>query len=277
VSERIGDVPLQALTRQQVKACYAELASGLAPKSVHNVHLCLHKALGAAVEDGLLGSNPADRAHRLPTDRPELAVWTPQETAAFLRSVNGDRLYGLWRLLVATGMRRGEALGLRWADVDLAGGTVAIRRQRVRGPDGIGWGSPKTQAGRRVIDVDPATVAALRAHRAAQDRERLEWGAAYEAGDLLFSRENGAPLDPDSVSGFFERHVRRAGLPRVTLHALRHGHATMMLRQGVPVHVVQRRLGHSNPSVTLSFYAHVLPQQAAEAAARFAALIDVAG
>lgn len=277
VSERIGDTPLQSLTRLQIKALYAELGAELSAKTVHNYHLALHKALSVAVEDGLLRANPADRAHRLPTDRPELAVWTPEETALFLASVRGDRLYGLWRLLVATGMRRGEALGLRWADVDLDAATVTVARQLVRGPEGIGWGAPKTRSGRRVIDLDPATVAAVRAHRAGQNRERLAWGPAYDDTDLIFANERGRRLDPDGVTGAFARHVRCAGLRRVTLHALRHGHATMMLMQGVPVHVVQRRLGHANPSVTLSFYAHVLPQQAAEAASRFAALIDAAG
>lgn len=179
-------------------------------------------------------------------------------------------------LLGTTGVRRGEALGLRWADVALDSATVRIVPAYVRGADGLHFGEPKTNTGRRMIALDPTTVAALRAHRAAQNRERLAWGPAYQDGDLVFSRENGAPLDPDSVTGIFERRVRELGLPRIRLHDLRHTHATLALTAGIHPKVVQERLGHSSITMTLDLYSHAIPAMQADAADRIAALVDAA-
>jgi len=285
VSDRIGDMLLQQVTRQTIRALYASLAAegnkrsggGLSSKTVHNLHLSLHRALAAAVEDGLIATNPADRGHKVTGDRPEMQVWTADQVVTFLAAVRGDRLYGLWRLLVATGLRRGEALGLRWADVALDATTLRVTRQLVRGPGGLAWGSPKTAKGRRLIALDATTLAELRRHRARQAEERLAWGPDYRDGDLVFSRENGSPLDPDSVTGAFERHVRRLGLPRLTLHGLRHTHATLGLSAGVHVKVMSERLGHSTVAMTLDVYSHVIPAMQADAADRIAALIEAAG
>jgi len=274
LTERLGDVALQALTRQQIKTLYAELAETLAPKTVHNHHLILHRALRDAVEDRLITVNPADRAHRLAKRRVEVKTWSAGELALFLSAANGNRLYALWRLAATTGVRRGELLGLRWADVDLERGAMRIVRAYVRGAGGLHFGEPKTASGRRMIALDPVTVAAIRAHRAAQNRERLAWGPAYRDGDLLFSREDGSPLDPDSISGTFERRVRELGLPRIRLHDLRHTHATLALAAGIHPKVVQERLGHSSITMTLDLYSHAIPAMQADAADRIAALKD---
>ncbi|MEJ7801903.1 MAG: site-specific integrase [Candidatus Limnocylindria bacterium] len=194
--------------------------------------------------------------------------------ATFLSSVQGDRLYGLWRLAATTGVRRGELLGLRWVDAELERATVRIVRAYVRGAAGLHYGEPKTASGRRMIALDPGTVGVLRSHRARQAQERLAWGADYQGGDLLFARENGAPLDPDSVTGFFERIVRGLGLPRIRLHNLRHTHATLALSAGIHPRVVMERLGHSSIAMTLDLYSDSIPAMQAAAADRIAALID---
>lgn len=182
IAPRIGDVPLQALTRNRVRSLYQELAAGgrvrggtgLAPKTVHNVHLALRKALGDAVEDRLLLSNPADAAHRLPAGRPEMTTWSRDELGRFLGSARNDPRFALWRLAATTGMRRGEVLGLRWRDVDLEAGRLRVTQQRVRGAEGLGYGAPKTAKGRRSVALDPATAAlAALAEAAASDRARL--------------------------------------------------------------------------------------------------------
>ncbi len=222
-------------------------------------------------------SNPADRAHRLSKRRNEMKTWNASELATFLSSVQGDRLYGLWRLAATTGVRRGELLGLRWADVDLERATVRIVRAYVRGAGGLHYGEPKTASGRRMIALDPVTVGVVRSHRARQAEERLAWGAGYQDGDLLFARENGTPLDPDSVTGFFERIVRELRLPRIRLHDLRHTHATLALSAGIHPKVVQERLGHSSIAMTLDLYSHSIPAMQADAADRIAALIEAAG
>ncbi len=151
---------------------------------------------------------------------------------------------------------------------------MRIVRAYVRGAAGLHYGEPKTASGRRMIALDPATVGVLRSHRARQAQERLAWGADYQGGDLLFARENGAPLDPDSVTGFFERIVRGLGLPRIRLHDLRHTHATLALSAGIHPRVVMERLGHSSIAMTLDLYSDSIPAMQAAAADRIAALID---
>lgn len=282
---RIGRLPLQSLTRAAVKAMYADLeASGgphrqpLSTKTVHNVHLTLRKALADAVEDRMIVANPADGAHRLGRDRPEMHTWSANELATFLASVEGDSLFALWRLAATTGMRRGEVLGLRWQEVDLDAARVQVVQQRVRGADGYAYGPPKTARGRRSIALDPITVGALRAHRQAQGVIRPNFGAGYDVdADLVFARADGSPIDPDTISGLFERIVQRNALPRIRLHDLRHTHATLALAAGIHPKVVQERLGHTSVTMTLDLYSHAVPAMEAEAASRIAALIDTPG
>ena len=132
----------------------------------------------------------------------------------------------------------------------------------------------KTDAGRRKIDLDPATVAALRAHRKRQAEERLALGPAYDDSGLVVCREDGTSFWPQSFSRMFNRHVRAAGIQRIPLKNLRHTHATLLLANGVPAKVIQERLGHSNISITLDTYASAIPALHAEATAKAAALID---
>lgn len=282
IAPRIGDLPLQALTRNRVRALYQELATsgrvrggtGLSPKTVHNVHLALRKALGDAVADRLIPANPADAAHRLPTARAEMTTWSGAELARFLAAVRDDPRFALWRLAATTGLRRGEVLGLRWRELDLEAGRLRVTQQRVRGADGLGFGAPKTAKGRRSVALDPTTVAAMRAHRVRQNEERLAFGPGYQDADLVFARADGSPEDPDAISQAFERLERRVGLPRIRFHDLRHTHATLALAAGIHPKVVQERLGHSSITVTLDTYSHAIPAMQEDAATRIAALVD---
>lgn len=201
-------------------------------------------------------------------------MWTAEQLGTFLDAYAGDRMFALWRLAANTGMRRGELVGLRWDGVDLDGGLVTVNRQRVKVGSDVQVGRPKTSRSRRAIDVDPETVAVLRDHRRRQLEDRMAWGPGWTDTGLVFTRENGQPLHPDVVSQRFVRLVEDTGLPRITLHGLRHTHGTLMLAAGVALHVVSRRLGHASEAFTAQVYAHVLPQQQAQAAARFAQLVD---
>jgi integrase len=248
---------------------------GLSPKAVHNVHLALVKALNDAVEDGLLRTNPAARAHRLGTGAgPEMSTWSAGELRRFLELTHGDRHGAMWRLAAQTGMRRGEVLGLRWRDVDLERGRLSVRQQLVRNGDAIGFGPPKTTAGRRMITLDPGTVASMLSHRAAQREARQHWGAQHQDQDLAFCRPDGEPHDPDVITHQFESAIANAGVPRIRLHDLRHTHATLLLQANVHPKVVQERLGHSSIKVTIDRYSHVIPNMQDEAAARIGALVD---
>lgn len=287
ITPRVGDVRLQELTRTQVKALYADLAAsgrrkgpgGLAPKTVHNVHVTLRRALEVACEDGLIVRNPASKAHRLPRDSSgETPTWAEDELRRFLEHVRDDRLYALWRTFAYTGTRRGELAGLHRDRLDLEASILTVNWQRAKGEDGrIEEGAPKTPRGRRAIDLDPETVRILREHLKRQTEERLAWGPGYEHEGHVFCREDGRPYHPDVIGERFVELAKAAGVPRITLHGLRHLHGSIMLRAGVPLHIVSRRLGHADEAFTARVYAHVLPQQGAEAAAAFAGALEGEG
>jgi len=186
-----------------------------------------------------------------------------------------DRDHPLWRLIASTGMRRGEALGLRWADVDLNAGTVNVTRTVIIVDHVIQFGDPKTAAGARTIALDDRTVAALRAHRARRASERLALGHGQGSADeLMFAGPEGDWMDPESISHRFDRRAARYRLPHIGVHSLRHTWATLALRAGVHPRVVQQRLGHSTIAVTLGVYSHVTDGMDLGAAQQVAALFE---
>lgn len=240
------------------------------------VHTILHRALGDAVDAGLLVSNPVDKA-KPPTVKqaaaPEMKVWDAEQLRAFLSQ--DDDLRPAWLLLVMTGMRRGEALALRWGDVDWSAGTVAVRRSvgLVR-THGAGYrlhvGPPKNGKA-RVVDLDPNTLAALRAYRTT----RAQLGLQLANDDaLVLGTYEGELRHPEHFSReWIRRMALHEDLPSIRLHDLRHTHATLLLKAGVPVKVVSERLGHASAQITLTVYAHVMPGMQREAADKFGALI----
>jgi integrase len=274
----IGDTPLQALSRNQVKAFYAWVQEGNSSrnsrrptaKTVHNIHLTLRRALEDAVEDGLIVRNPSSGARSAPKSRREMLTWTEDELRTFLEATADDRLYPLWCLTAMSGMRRGEALGLRWDDLDLKASTVTVNRQWKRGERGLILTPPKTERSRRTIDIDQETLGAVKRWRRAQLEERMAYDGEWQETGFMFTRPNGTLNDPDVISQRFDKIVARLGLKPVRFHDLRHTHATLLLLTGVPPHVVSMRLGHRSVAFTLQPYAHVLPQQQADAVERLA-------
>lgn len=287
----LGARPLQALRPADLTALYAQLLAegrldhkrqpvgGLSHRSVAYVHTIVGKALDGAVRGELLQTNPARRAE---VPRPQataerhqqLRTWSRVELARFLEAGRNHRHYPAWLLLATTGVRRGEALGLSWAALDLEAGRMQVRRTLVdmAGDEPV-WSDPKTARGRRQVALDPATVAALRALRVEQAQERLLVGAGYVEHDLVFCRPAGRPYHPERFSRSFMERVRQLGLPALSVHGMRHTWATLALQAGVHPKVVQERLGHSTISITLDTYSHVLPSMETDAAERVAALI----
>jgi integrase len=203
----------------------------------------------------------------------QIRFWTPEQLDGFLKFARDDWLYPLWHLTAMTGMRRGEVLGLRWADIDLRSARLSVRQALISVAYEVSFSTPKTHRA-RVIDLDPETVKVLRQHRDKQRRARSTTPAATRAKDLVFTRrDDGDVIHPDRLTQMFDLQVKRSGLPRIRFHDLRHTHATIGLRAGVPVKVMSERLGHSNPGFTLQQYAHVIPGMQAEAAAAIADLI----
>jgi len=190
-----------------------------------------------------------------------------------LAPVREDRLYAAWLLLATLGMRRGELLGLRWADVDLNGGRIAIRYTLVMVDGKPAMAEPKTAKGRRSLTLAREVLDALRAHRARQAAERLSWGAHYADWGLVITTEDGRRMHPETLSGLFVRQTKRAGLPPIRLHDLWHSVASILLARSVHPKVVSDMLGHATIALTLDTYSHVIPSLQQEAANVVAAAV----
>lgn len=257
----------------------------------------LRSALNTALRDGLIAENPAallamPTARRpravvwtstrieqweLTGERPAVAVWTAEQTAAFLHAIRGHRLYAAYHLIALRGLRRGEAAGLRWADVDLEHGTATICQQLQRRNGRLEPCPPKTAHSARVIALDRTTIAALRKHRDQQQAEAATYGNRYRGSGHVFTNLNGDPVSPGRLTHVFQKMLAEHRLPPVRLHDLRHGAATLALAAGVELKVVQEMLGHSSIVLTADTYTSVLPKLAHTAAEKTATHVLRAG
>ena len=237
------------------------------PRTVAHIQGVLRTALNDGVRLGVLARNVAaltDPPRRHTVEREPL---TAEEARALLAAAESDRLAALYRLALTPGLRRGELLGLRWQDVDLDAGRLRVVRtlQRVNGV--IVVKEPKTERSRRTLSLGPAAVAALRAHRDRQEFERKAAGTRWRESGHVFTTTIGTTIDPDRLNKGYKALLKRAGLRDQRFHDLRHTAATLMLRDGLPVHEVSAVLGHSQTSTTLNVYSHVLPGAHERAAA----------
>jgi integrase len=170
-------------------------------------------------------------------------------------------------------MRRGELLGLRWQDVDVARSRLHVRQALVEIGSALRFHEPKTASGRRVIPLPPECVVALKAHRARQNERRLMLGPLWQDHDLVFTVGDGGPVAPRNLIRRFKDLTKRADLPPIPFHGLRHAHATALLRDGISAKVVSERLGHASIALTLDTYSHVLPDMQAPAVAAISAAL----
>ena len=211
--------------------------------------------------------NPAHAAKPPRPQRQQMTALDAAQTAALLKSLKADRLYIPVALAISTGMRRGEVLALKWAEVELECGQLMIARSLEQTKKGLGFKTPKTAKSRRRIALPKVAVRLLRAHKIAQARAKLRLGPAHQDHGLVCARPDGAPRPPSNFSTAFAAHIRRHKLPHVRFHDLRHTHATQLLKQGVHPKIVSERLGDSNIAITLDTYSHVLPGMQEEAIA----------
>jgi integrase len=257
------------------------------PATAERVHATLRAALNAAVRAEEVTRNVAVHAEKPRVERGKVKPWEPEQLGEWLDSIASQRLYALYHLGAFAGMRRGELCGLGWDDVDLARSRLTVRWQitgvsyrKARAAKKKGQPTryrtrPKTSDGEaRIMDLDDLTVKVLKAWRKQQRTERLAWGPDWaNPDDLVFTRENGAPLDPDWVYKTFVRLVDRAGLPLVPLHHLRHGSASLQLSAGVEIAIVSKRMGHSKIDLTSDTYGHLIGKAGKQAADAAAALV----
>jgi integrase len=232
--------------------------SGLAPRTVGHVHRLLHGVFDRAVKWGVITSNPVTAADPPRVQATEIEILAPDQIKAVLEALRGRPLYPVAVIGLATGMRRGEMAALRWGDVDLDTGKIRVERSLEQTNAGLTFKAPKTKAGRRTVSIPPSVVAELRHQWRQQQEQRLALGLGKAgADDLVLARPDATPWPPDSLTTAWSKAIAALKLPKVTLHALRHTHVSQLIAAGLDVVTVSRRIGHSNPTVTLTVYAHL--------------------
>jgi integrase len=255
----LGKVTLAKLTPQQIERFYSAKTKTLSPNTVLGMHNgVVYPALDKAVRWGLLARNVAALVDLPKGEKPERQVFTPDQARVFLDVIRGDRLEAFYVLAVTTGMRQGELLGLRWRDVALDRAIVSVVQNWKRDYVGRKMGKPKSRSGVRQIVLTERAVDALRRHRIRQDEERSHLGPDWQDNDLVFTSRIGTALNPAYVRD--KRYyplLKRAGLPRIVFHELRHSQATFLMELGAPLPVLAEILGHSSIRITGDVYTHV--------------------
>ena len=273
----IGSIPIQQLKPAHILAMEHELRTSgnrrsgkaLAPASVRKVHNVLHRALRHAVAWQLIPLNPADAVDRPSVPATPPRVLSPSEARRLLTALDLHRFGLPIRTAMLCGLRLSELLGLRWADIDWEHGRLVVSQALDSRHDGVvRFKTTKTHRSARPVSVPPQLLAALRGHRVVQDRVRAANVETWTALDLVFATDIGLPLTSGWVRKSFYRLLDDLGLPRIPLHGLRHTMATLMLAAGEHPKVVSERLGHSNPSFTLTVYSHVMPGMHEDASRR---------
>ena len=272
---RLGKVRLSKLTPQHVQSLLnAKKDEGLSPRRVQLIREVLRNALNEAVRAEQLARNVAALAEAPKTERGKVSPFTPEEAKAFLKAAKGHRLEALFTVALAVGLRHGEALGLRWEDVDLKARTLRVSHalQRVPGK-GLQLVEPKSKTSQRVIPLPQVAVKALRQHQLRQKQEARWGGTKWQDTGHVFTNSIGKPLEQAMVWHEFKDLLKKAGLRDQRFHDLRHCCASLLLAQGVSARTVMETLGHSQISLTLDTYSHVLPALQQDAADQMDALL----
>ncbi|GAA0989525.1 Putative prophage phiRv2 integrase [Nocardioides aquaticus] len=277
----LGNLPLTALRPLHVERMYRELAMlegtrgrPITVSTLRRVHATLMSAMNTAVRRGLIERNPAATVELPRTPRPTMNAWTAEELGRFLTLTTADPMNMMFVLLGLVGLRRGEAVALRWSDLDLNAGLLRVEQTSVRVGGRTVIGPPKSSSGQRVVAIDEETARRLQWH---QCRQRL---SVLRASDervppptQVFTTERGEPLDPAYVSRLFSRLIAHHNLRPIRLHDLRHTSASVGLASGESLVEVSRRLGHSSITITADVYSHVSPEVAKSSAERLARTI----
>ena len=268
IKPNIGDIPIEKLTSLQLQKFYRLLLTegrvpriesekqpkGLSAKTVRNINQVISSAMDMAVRHKLILSNPTEGCELPKVEHRDMKTLPAEQLGAFLREAKESGVYELYYLDLATGLRRGELLGLKWEDVDLQNGVIHVRRQVARVDGEVKELPLKTKNSYRNISISQDAVAMLTEM------------AAHRSSDYVFPSSTGGPISPDSVNNMLHRVLKRAGLPSIRFHDLRHTFATLALQNGVDIKTVSGMLGHFSAGFTLDTYAHVTTSAQKEAA-----------
>jgi integrase len=265
----MGSMKLKDIVPGHIKQLYAiKREEGTGARTLQIIHAVLHCALKQAVREGLLGRNPVDAIERPKVEQAEFNVFNEKQARQFLMAAAGSTFEAVYYLALTTGMRQGELLGLKWADVDWEKSTLHVQRQ-LQQVEGKGYAlvPPKTKAGKRQIKLGQVMLEQLMAHRKRQELAKTFAGIRWQENDLIFPTTIGTPLDHKRVTTEFKGLLQKAGLPDMRFHDLRHTSISLLLENGIPLNTVQKRAGHSKASVTADIYGHAMAgsqNQAAE-------------
>ena len=268
IKPNIGDIPIEKLTSLQLQKFYRLLLTegrvpriesekqpkGLSAKTVRNINQVISSAMDMAVRHKLILSNPTEGCELPKVEHREMKTLPAEQLGAFLREAKESGVYELYYMDLATGLRRGELLGLKWEDIDLQNGIIHVRRQVARVDGEVKEMPLKTKNSYRNISISQDAVAML---------TEME---AHRSSDYVFPSSTGGPISPDSVNNMLHRVLKRAGLPSIRFHDLRHTFATLALQNGVDIKTVSGMLGHFSAGFTLDAYAHVTTSAQKEAA-----------
>lgn len=271
IDPAIGRIAMRKLTPSDVERMTTDMVGrGLSPRTATHARTTLRLALRDAERDALVTRNAAALARPPKVGRPEMQVLDAEQTRRLLAFSQDDRWHTLWQVLVGSGLRIGEALGLTWNDIDFDQATVTVRRSLAKtGPGEWGLTEPKTSRSRRTVPIPATTVRALRQAKDRQDAERSVAGRDWQEhpeGQPVFVDEVGQRFKPTKTNHQLNLALRRAGLPHIRLHDLRHGYASALLTEGVPLLTVSRLLGHSSIVITSDTYAHITQAMTRDAA-----------
>jgi integrase len=266
IKPALGRIKLKALSPTHVRGLYREkLDVGLSRRTVQYIHTTLHKALKDAVADGLIPRNVTDGIRPPKPTKKEITPLNPEQARAFLAAARGDRFEALYVLAVHCGLREGELLGLKWDDVNLETGMLRVRRTLSETRSGYVFEPPKNGKGRSV-KLTQSSSGALTGHLERQSEEINGSANNYQDQGLMFPSRKGTPMNARNLTArSFKPLLKRAELPDIRLHDLRHTCATLMLCESVHIKLVQELLGHATISITLDTYSHLLPSMGDEA------------
>jgi integrase len=275
IQPKLGKMRLQEIQPAHIKQFYlAKKEEGAGARTVQLIHGMLYGVMKQAVKEGLLGRNPVEAVERPKVEQREMQILTEEQARQLVIASEGSRFGTLFYLALMTGMREGELLGLKWADIDWMRGVLNVQRQlQMKAGGGFAFVPPKTKAGRRQVKLGQGTLDRLVKHREEQALIRADRGDRWEENELIFPNTLGRPMEYRNMCLYFKDILKANGLPNIRFHDLRHTSISFLLDMGTPVNTVQRRAGHSKASITTDTYGHSLAHSEDEAAEKIEELI----
>ena len=271
----LGNTRLSKLSVQDIQTLInKKQKTGCSPNTIRHFHAVIRKALNVACKWELVSRNVATLADRPRVPHFEIQPLSPEQARAFLKAIRGNKLEAFYTVAVALGLRRGEALALRWEDINLEAGELRVRHT-LQILKGGGWNlaEPKSRNSRRTLHLPKFAVQVLKDHRQLQLKERMAKGKLWQDLDFVFTSEIGTPLDGNNVYKLYKQLLRGNELPDIRFHDLRHTAGTLLLVQGVHPRIAMETLGHSQISLTMNTYSHVSSELQKEAAEKMEAIL----